>query len=98
MSAAVKTATQKKMIQPGILWIGLQFFIKVDQTPITFNEMNTLPSAITMLIAYSYILNIEYCEPFKFVYAFFEYLAGFDKVSVNSIVVKTLLSKIGFEI
>jgi hypothetical protein len=84
------------MIQPGILVIGRQIFIKIDQIPITFDQIQTLPSAIATVIAYCYILNVEYCEPLKFVYAFFEFLSGFDKTSVNSIAVKTLLSKIGF--
>lgn len=69
---AVKAAQNKKLLQPGIIMIGEDFFIKLDQIPVSFpHHIHNVSNAIACLVAYYYILNVKYPEPLRYVFFFF---------------------------
>lgn len=86
---------QPKMKQPGVLMIGKQYYIKIENFAINFPaSISSLESAIACVIVYFYILDVQYPEPLKFVYIFFEHLFEFEKKSIDSQVVKKFLSHV----
>jgi integral membrane sensor domain MASE1 len=62
------------MIQPGVIQIGNDFFIKIGKKHSQLENAN-LKSALSFLLAHSYILSIEYPLPIKFVFLFLEAFA-----------------------
>lgn len=94
MKAAVRIA-QDAMKQPGIIMIGSQFFLKIEELAITFpGRMSSLECSIACLVALCYILDIHYPEALKFVFIFFEHLFPFRVPSVDSTAVKLFLSHV----
>lgn len=62
---------------PGILEIGGQFFIKVDNLAVHLpNNVKALSQAVGYLVMYYYILQLDFPEPLKSVFVFFELLFG----------------------
>ncbi len=82
------------MKQPAIIFIGDQPFIKIEELEIQFEEMSSIESAIACLVSFFFILNIQYPDPLKFVYIFFEHLFEFDEISAHSTSVEKLLAKV----
>ena len=82
------------MLQPGVIIIGTQFFLKIEEMAVQFPKMCTTESAIAYLISLIYILDVQYPEPLKFVYVFFEHLFEFADTSANFTSVNLLLSKV----
>ncbi len=92
MNAAMREA-QDQMKQPGVIIIGRQFFLKIDTLPIEYSaRLTSFESALSCLISLIYILNVNYPEPLKFVFAFFEHLFDFQEKSLNSANVTNLFS------
>lgn len=61
------------MIQPGILLIGKEYFIKIENLHMKIDNCN-LEKALAYLIAFYYVLCIEYPIPLKFVFVLLESL------------------------
>ena len=60
---------------PGIILIGSQYFVKVDESAFLLpDEVKTMEQSVAYLLMYYYILNLNYPEPLKFVFGFFERL------------------------
>ena len=85
------------MKQPGILMIGEQFFIKIEDIVAHFpSQMCSIETSVACNIALIYILNLQYPEPLRHVYVFFEHLFNFTRKAFDSTSVKKLLSDIKF--
>jgi len=82
------------MKQPGIIFIGDQPFIKIEELEVQFEQMSSIESSIACLVSFFYILNIQYPSPLKFVYIFFEHLFEFEEISSHSTSVEKLLAKV----
>lgn len=80
------------MIQPGIVLIGSVYFIKIENLHTQLKKAN-LTHALAYLLAFYFVLNIDYSKPLKFVFSFFESLFGLPS-SIESVIVKRLVSKI----
>lgn len=77
------------MVQPGLLKIGTQFYVKVDNIGILLpSTVINIEEAIGHLIAYIYVLNLKYPESLKFVFGFFEHLGTPSSESIKSFVHK----------
>lgn len=76
-----------KMELPGILEINSQYFLKIDEGAIAIpGNIKMLEEAVAYLLIYYYILNINFPEPLKFVFGFFERLFNLQpsvKMSVD---------------
>lgn len=60
---------------PGVLLIGTQYFVKVDEGAFLLpSQVKTLDQSIAYLFMYYYILHLDFPEPLKFVFGFFERL------------------------
>jgi hypothetical protein len=57
------------MIQPGILLIGQENFIKIEDLFTKLHNSNLVVS-ICFIISYSYILEVKYPLPLKYVFVF----------------------------
>ena len=79
-------ADSQDMIQPGLLKIGSEFYVKVGDMNMKLENCN-LQTGLAYVLAYYYILYIDYPLPLKLVFLFIEALMGMD-MSSNSIVVK----------
>ena len=78
------------MIQPGILHIGKEYFIKIEENFMHLpNRM--LDLAILYVVGFYYCLGIVYPVPLKFVFLFFESLFEMC-LSSPSVVVNNLKS------
>ena len=83
-------AAAKEMILPGILKINEQFYIKVDDQAIGLSDdVTLLEEAVAYLCMYYYILNLNFPEPLKYVFGFFEKLFDISS-SVQSMEVQRL--------
>lgn len=70
MREALESASE--MIQPGILVIGkLDHFIKIEKLFMKIPKGNLVIS-LAYLVAYYYILEVEYPLPWKYVFVFLE--------------------------
>ncbi len=68
-------AAAKEMELPGIIIINDQFFLKVDESVIHLpDSVQLLEDAVASLVIYYYVLGLNYPEPLKFVFLFFESL------------------------
>ena len=85
--AAAQSA--KHMELPGILEIGGQFFIKVDNLAVFLPEsVSSLQQAVGYLLMYYYILDLDYPPSLKFVFVFFEMLFNIPPSSDATVVKK----------
>lgn len=76
---------------PGILQIGNQYFIKIDESAVYLPESVTrIQEALGYLLMYYYILNLNFPDALKFVFVFFEHLFDIEP-SIDSVVVKRLI-------
>lgn len=84
------------MIQPGLLLLDRKFFLKIEAC---FMELNGfgLKHALAYLLSMFFVFNIRYPAPHKYVYIFFETMAGFTQTSISSVTEKRFPAKIGFK-
>ena len=80
------------MIQPGIIHIGKEYFIKIESKYMHIPSCN-LDFALSNVIGFYYSLGIQYPAPLKFVFLFFESLFEM-KLSSPSIPVSNLKSNL----
>jgi hypothetical protein len=80
------------MIQPGLLIIGTDYFIKVDQLFMKL-ENASLVLGLAYVFGFYHVLNIEYPLPLKFLFVFFETLFEMP-MSVKSVGVENLKSQL----
>jgi hypothetical protein len=81
------------MIQPGIVTIGTQFFIKIEKRLLELRVPNALV-AVGYLVVYYALLHVKYPEPVKLFICFLEYLFGFPEISTKSSVLKRLIDSL----
>ena len=68
-----------------MLLIGTQYFVKVDESAFLLPpEVKTVEMSFAYLFMYYYILNLNFPEPLKFVFGFFERLFEI-KFTVDSV-------------
>lgn len=84
-----------EMIQPGLLLIGEDYYIKIAAMYMKIGQ--NLPEALAYLVAFFYILGIDYPLPLKFVYLYFEALFPLSRPSISSVVVKRLVSDLSYD-
>ena len=76
-----------KMKLAGVLIIGKQFFVKVEDTAIHMESVTCMDSAVGLLIAYYFILDTVYPEALINVFSFLQLLFNFPdekKVKVTT--------------
>ena len=78
------------MIQPGLLIIGNDYYVKIDQLFMKI-ENASLELWLAYVVAYYDVLNLRYPLPLKFVFVFFETLFGMPP-SIKSTCVENLQS------
>lgn len=81
----------KEMIQPGLMLIGDIYFIKIGTCYMKIGKK--LPVALSYLVAFFYILAIDYPLPLKFVYLYLETLFPLP-LSINSIIARRFISEL----
>ena len=81
MDSAICEA-ESRMKKPGILLVGRKFYIKIEDIIIPLST-DSLVSAVSSLISYYFILRCKYPPLLHHVFAFFEYMFGFKKVSAS---------------
>jgi hypothetical protein len=78
------------MIQPGIIIIGDNFFIKVEDQHMQLKNA-TLQIAFVYALSYYFILDVDYPVPLKFFMVFLESVMGIP-ITNNIVAVKRLIS------
>jgi hypothetical protein len=89
MREALSTANSD-MIQPGLLIIGNDYNVKIDQLFMKI-ENASLELGLAYVVGYYHVLNLRYPLPLKFVFVFFETLFGMPPL-IKSTCVENLQS------
>ncbi len=72
-NAAAAAAVDMEL--PGLLVMNNKFYIKIDEKAIHLpSTVTLLQEAVAYLVMFYYILDLNYPEPLKFVFGFFERL------------------------
>jgi hypothetical protein len=79
---AVVTEAAKEMSRPGIIVIGSSYHIKIEDVIILLDGVKNLEKALAYVVAYYYVLHVNYPQPLVTLFGFLEYLFGM-KLSVN---------------
>ena len=81
------------MIQPGIVTIGPQFFLKIEKRLMELRVPNAL-IAVGYLVVYYALLHVKHPEPVKLFICFLEYLFGFPEISTKSAVLNRVIGSL----
>jgi hypothetical protein len=92
-SAGSAVQRAPEMTQPGLLMIGQQFYVKIEQRSISLNVPNVI-AAIGYLLEYYYVLGLSYPEKLGPFFGYLEFLFGIQPISVKSAPLERLLAKI----
>lgn len=84
------------MVQPGILKIGKEYYIKIENVLVQLSSVESYERAIAYLFCDYWVLDLKYPELLKFFFVFLETLFGFQEssLSTKSSVVKLFVSKL----